>query len=434
MGKFCLRYLLKAALACLIGASLGGADSAHAQGPPGTAAPVAVAPVVRRNVQMEEMFVGSVMPARETEVGSAVDGRVVEYPIQQGDYVRKDQKLAQLLTGLLEIERRLAEAERDLRKQELLEMQRGLRPEEVERTRAQLASRKALSDYAKSRLQRLQRLAQQGTVTEDEVQDAISRAEQTDQLFQEAKADYEMAVKGQRQEKIDQANARFQMAEEAVNRIDDQIVKHTIKAPFNGYVVQEYTEVGAWVAKAGLVAKIVELDEVDIECHVLEDYVPTIAEGMEVPVEIRSLPEVKLTGRIHRIVPQADLRSRTFPVRVRLKNTIDANNNVPLIKAGMFARVGLPIGSRKQDVLMVPKDAVTGGASGSVVWVVDGNEQGGKVRPVQVQQGATYGSWIQAKGPLNEGQLVVVEGNERLRPDQPVKIVRRDAPPPEGRG
>jgi multidrug resistance efflux pump len=138
-------------------------------------APVAVAPVVRRNVQMEQAFVGSVMPARESEIGSAVDGRVVEYPIQQGEYVQKDQKLAQLLTGLLEIEKRLAEAERDLRQQELLEMQNGMRREEVERARAQLASRKALSDYAKNRLIRLQKLTQQGTITEDEIQDAVAR-------------------------------------------------------------------------------------------------------------------------------------------------------------------------------------------------------------------------------------------------------------------
>ncbi len=198
------RQAVTAVAFCLLWISTSELYAQGQGGPP----KVVVAPVIRRSVQMEQTFVGSVMPARESEIGSAVDGRVVEFPVQQGDYVQKDQKLAQLLTGLLEIEKRFAEAERDLRKQELLEMQRGMRPEEVERARAQLASRKALADYARSRLQRLQRLAQQGTITEDEIQDAVSRAEQTDQLYQEAKADHEMAVKGLRQEKIDQAKAR----------------------------------------------------------------------------------------------------------------------------------------------------------------------------------------------------------------------------------
>jgi HlyD family secretion protein len=408
------------------------ATDARAQGP-GAAPKVVVAPVVRRNVQMQQNFVGSVIPARQSEIGSAVDGRVVEFPVQQGDFVQKDQKLCQLLTGLLEIEKRLAEAERDLRKHELLEMERGMRPEEVERARAQLASRKALADYAKSRVQRLQRLVQQGTVTEDEIQDAVSRSEQTEQLFQEAKADHDMAVKGHRQEKIAQAKARLLMAEEAVNRIEDQLGKHTIRAPFNGYVVHEYTEVGAWVAKAGLVAKVVELDEVEIECNVLEDHIPYLAEGMPVPVEINSLKET-FPGQIYRIVPQADLRSRNFPVKVRVKNRIDANR-LPLIKAGMFARVALPVGGQKQEALLVPKDSlVLGGQAGRMVWVVDGNEEGGKVRPVPVQEGASFDTWTQAKGQLNEGDLVVAEGNERLQPGQPVQIVRKLPPPPDGRG
>jgi RND family efflux transporter MFP subunit len=422
-----LKAVVILASACLLVA-----DELRGQGPP--AMPVAVAPVIRRNVQVEQAFVGSVMSARESEIGSAVDGRVVEYPVQQGDYVQKDQKLCQLLTGLLEIEKRLAEAERDLRQQELLEMQNGMRPEEIERARAQLASRKALADYAKNRLIRLQKLTQQGTITEDEIQDAVSRAQQTDQLYQEAKADHDMAVKGHRQEKIEQAKARLMMAQEAVNRIDDQLIKHTIKAPFNGYVVHEHTQVGAWVAKAGLVARVVELEEVDVECQMLEDYIPYLTEGMEVPVEIPALPKQNFVGRIHRIVPQADLRSRNFPVKVRIKNTIDANH-VPLIKAGMFARVGLPVGGRTQDALLVPKDAiVTGGPAGPVVWIVEGSDKAGKVRAVPVQSGSAYGSWIVAKGAISENQLVVIEGNERLRPDQSVQVVRKAPPPADSNG
>jgi multidrug efflux pump subunit AcrA (membrane-fusion protein) len=155
---------------------------------------------------------------------------------------------------------------------------------------------------------------------------------------------------------------------------------------------------------------------------------------MEVRVEIPALPKQNFVGRIYRIVPQADLRSRNFPVKVRIKNTIDANH-VPLIKAGMFARVVLPVGGRTQDALLVPKDAiVTGGPAGPVVWIVDGNDQGGKARSVPVQSGSAYGSWIVVKGALAEGQLVVIEGNEGLRPDQAVQVVRKAPPPADTNG
>lgn len=404
---------------CLIAliASAGQSRLVFAQGPGGPPV-VDVAKVIQREVQASQAFVASVMPSRTSDVGSAVDGRVVEFPIRDGDYVEKGQVIAQLLTGLLEIEKKAAEAERDLRQHELLELERGMRPEEIERARAQLASRKALWDYAQSRLERVQRLSQNRTLTEDELQDAISRAEQTEQLYLEAKADHEMAVKGHREEKISQARARLAMAEEAVNRIDDQLMKHTIRSPFNGYVVQEYTQVGAWVPKAGLVAKIIELDEVDVECQVLESYLPFVQEGMEARVEIPALPNEVLIGTVHRVVPQGDLRSRSFPVKIRLQNKLDANHR-PLIRAGMYARVHLPVG-KKSTALLVPKDALVLGGAGAI-YVVD---QDGSVRPVSVQLGSSWEGYVEVQGNLKAGERVVVRGNERLMPGAKVKIGR----------
>jgi len=61
---------------------------------------------------------------------------------------------------------------------------------------------------------------------------------------------------------------------------------------------------------------------------------------------------------------------------------------------------------------------------------VDGateNGQTGKVAPVPVQVGVADGGLIQVTGPIKTGQLVVVQGNERLRPGQEVAIQIADA-------
>ena len=99
------------------------------QAPP--AALVAVSPVVEREVTAGQTFVGTVMPLRKSIVGSAVDGRVIEYPLNEGDRVQKGQVLAHLLTDTVKLQLAAAEAELDLRKQQLAELKNGTRPEEI---------------------------------------------------------------------------------------------------------------------------------------------------------------------------------------------------------------------------------------------------------------------------------------------------------------
>jgi multidrug efflux pump subunit AcrA (membrane-fusion protein) len=65
---------------------------------------VAAEQVVERDVHAPQTFVGTVMPKRVSSVGSAVDGRVTDFAVNEGDRVEKGQVLCQLLTGQLDIQ------------------------------------------------------------------------------------------------------------------------------------------------------------------------------------------------------------------------------------------------------------------------------------------------------------------------------------------
>ena len=120
--------------------------------------PVVVAAAATMPVAAGQAFVGTVLPARTSDVGSAVDGRLVELPIVDGQHVQAGEPIAQLLRGLLEIEREGAVAELDRLRQVLAEMQAGSRPEEIDQARALVAGFEARREYARSRLARLGRL------------------------------------------------------------------------------------------------------------------------------------------------------------------------------------------------------------------------------------------------------------------------------------
>jgi RND family efflux transporter MFP subunit len=391
-------------------------------------APVSVAPVVEREIAAGQTFVGTVRPVRRSTIGSAVDGRVIEVMVEEGDQVKTDQPLAQLRTATLEIELAAAKAQLDVMQHELEEWQNGPRPEEVEQAKANMLGAQARMEYARSKLKRIQNLVERRAVSEDELEDASSAAEHAVQTYVAAKAAWDLAVAGTRAEKLAQARAKVAVQQEEIRRIEDQLSKHTIVSPFEGEVVTKHTEVGQWITQGQPVAEVVELGQIDVEVMVLENYIPYLRIGTPAQVEINAIPGEMfstLPGAVSQIIAQADLRSRNFPVKVRLDNQLV--NGRYLLKPGMFARINLPIG-KLEKALLVPKDAVVLGGPAPMVYIFEPSEKDprlGRARPVPVQLGADSEGHVSVTGELKAGQQVIVEGNERMRPPFEVRITEQ---------
>lgn len=402
---------------------------AVAQGP----ALVSVAPVTeKQNVEAGHVFVATVKPWRRSVVGSAVDGRVTEFPVNAGDVVKAKQPLAQLLTAQIEIQIAAAKADLKLKQEELAELKNGSRPEEIREAKAKTAVAHSLHDYMQAKLQRTKALYERNAVAEDVLQDDVSKALGAAQAYEAAKAAEDLVVVGPRPEKIAQAEARMLMAQEEVNRLEDLLKKHTIIAPFDGFVVAEHTEIGQWIKSGELVAEVEDLSQVEIETQVLENYLAYVRPGVQARIELPALPNRIFVGEVTQVVPRADERSRNFPVQVRLQNEFDSEGR-PLVKSGMFARVWLPV-ERRDRVLLAPNDALVMGGPAPLVYVVERKSPGAVqavVRPLPVQLGSAFGEAVELAGDgLTTGQELVIEGNERLRSGQEVTIVpasRNDA-------
>jgi RND family efflux transporter MFP subunit len=410
------------------------------QGPGGGAAAVVVAPVVQREVAESGVFVGTLMPLRRSTVGSAVDGRVVALPITEGDWVAQGEPLCRLLTQTIEIELAAAEAELKLRQQEYEELKNGSRPEEIAQARARLEETRATMVFAKDKLTRTQRLFESRiSASREELDQALSQAQAAEQMFLAAQASYELAVKGPRQERVLQAQARMEQAQQQRNLLMDRLEKFTIRAPFDGYVVARHTEQGAWIRSGDAVAEVVAIDPMEVTVHVPESQIGGLqhvlvaadAAGQPVRADVRIAalgPEV-FSGEVARIVPQADLKARTFPVKLHVANPREGRWH--RLKAGMLAQVTLPVGPPVQATL-VPKDALVLGGPFPQVLVLAPSGAGQAVRAVPVEVGLAQGTWIAVRGQVTAGDRVVVRGNERLRDGQRVEVLSvLDAPPAE---
>lgn len=384
----------------------------------------------RRDLSSGRAFVGTVEARRHSSIGSAVSGRVIEFLVNDGDRVTKGQPLARLLTKNVEIQIAAAKAEHELRKHELLELKNGAREEERRESEARMKAAAAAMKLSQAKLARVRGLIERNAATREEIDEVSSVSETATALHLAAKAAYDLVIAGPRPEKIAQAEARADAAQEEVNRLLDILEKHTIKSPFAGYVVAEHTEEGQWIESGKLVAEVAEVDPIEIRVSLHESYIPRLTLGMSARIDIEALPSQTFIGTVSAIVPKGDEKSRTFPVRIALENQQQADGT-PLLKPGMFAKVELPV-DQKAHVLLVPKDSLVLGGPQPVIFVVttDAKSKKSTVAPVPVQLGIAVNSWIEVRGDLKAKQQVVVEGNERLRPGAEVVTVPAAIQPP----
>ncbi|NCC26149.1 MAG: efflux RND transporter periplasmic adaptor subunit [Deltaproteobacteria bacterium] len=185
--------------------------------------------------------------------------------------------------------------------------------------------------------------------------------------------------------------------------------KKTVRADFDGVVIEKGAEVGEWLAVGGLVARVADDRNVEGEIPLPQQFLEHVANGAEVEVTVNGRP---MKGVIRAAIPLADKNSRTVPVRVRLSSDQG-------LAAGTEAMVTLPVGEAVRAMIVLRDALVDKGMGPMVVAVQDGAARMVPVRPL-VYAGNRVG--IESEG-LQDGDRVVVKGNERLQPGQPLAVI-----------
>ncbi len=403
--------------------------------------PVRVAPVVEQKVASIVELVGTVIPKRRSIVASGADGlvialgevkevdgkRIVVREIDVGMEVKKDEVLAQLRTRTLRITEEATQAALHQSEFELAELQKRL-PSDEERARAAMAAGVAKEKMTQSKHKRLERLMARNAASGEDLDESLGLAVMAAEEVARLRAEFDLVrvESGPGAERLKQAEAKVETARGELLRVQDEIEKRTVRAPFDGFVVSKHTEVGQWLSQNSPVFEIVELNEVEVEVMVPERHMREVRTGTKVDVRIEALAEPQARrGTVARVIAQADTKSRLFPVRVLLTNEKDESGERP-IRGGMFAVAHLPLGT-KHVARLVPKDALVLQAGKSVVFAVDTSGNGGlaKVVSISVKPGSAHEGLVEVEGNLKPGQLVVVRGNERLADGQTVQIESR---------
>jgi len=303
-------------------------------------------------------FKGTVYFKEVSEVATEVSGKVTSVHFEEGDHMAKGAPLVTLDHALLDAELNAAQAL-------------------VEQSQAEL-------EQQKTRLKRSKLLLQDEVTTPQEFDDITFTVEALNHKVAQNQAD--------------------------VHRLQVEIRKKTTFAPYAGVVVKRNTELGEWKNNGDAIATLARDDMFDVMVNIPEEQVQWIKPDQNITMKIAGKT---LEGRIVTVIPQGDVATRTFPVKIRVENQ-------GWLLEGMSANVAMPIGP-KTDCILVPRDAVLIERGQNVIYCYEDGKAGRL--PVKVVGYSGLNAGLQADS-LVGGTEVVTKGQERLRDGQAIEILK----------
>jgi RND family efflux transporter MFP subunit len=316
---------------------------------------------------------GRIVASQAGEVAARINGPVEAFLVQVGDRVEAGQVVARLNRTYLQAQRDQAAAEQA-------------------KARARKATALAELELAGQELKRLAGLRQSAAFNQARYDDARQKVAIAEAQVAEAEA---AVLSAKADLELDEINLSY--AE--------------IRAPYGGVISQRMTEAGAYLQTGDPVVRMVGDRSLEIEADVPFRRLAGVEPGTRVGLALDDGTSHAATVRA--VVPEENPLTRTRTVRFVPEFGATAR---PLA-ADQSVTVYIPVGAPR-NVLTVHKDAVIKRGAASLVYVV----AGGAAEMRRITLGEPTGSRFEVLDGLEEGESVVVRGNERLRPGDKVRV------------
>lgn len=219
------------------------------------------------------------------------------------------------------------------------------------------------------------------------------------------------------QQALDEARSNLAKARAKQQEDQAKLAKTELRAPFPGVMGLRQVSQGAFVAAGTDIARLEKIDQLKLDFRVPETFLARVKTGQTVRIAVDAYPDETFAGAIYAIEPGVDEQTRTVLARARV-----ANAGLKL-RPGMFVRVQLQLGERK-DAVWIPEQAIVPrGGQSTVFKVVEG-----KVQVANVRLGLRKPGEVEVVSGLSAGEQVITDGVQKVGPGSPVSVMG-DAPP-----
>ncbi|MBX7258944.1 MAG: efflux RND transporter periplasmic adaptor subunit [Candidatus Hydrogenedentes bacterium] len=227
--------------------------------------------------------------ATKVNVSAKVPGRVEEMRAEEGQSVKKGDIVAVLDRPQLQAKRNQAQAAETAAGAQRDKAEHGAREEQIRMAHSQYLQAKAGAELAQKSLERVQRLFDDGVLPAQRRDEVQAQRDMANKLEAAAKAQYDMAVNGAREEDKVSASALVAQAAGAVEEVDSLIEEANVRAPRDGEVVEHIVNLGE-LASAGMpILTLVDLSDVWVTFNIREDRLGGLKMGEKIQGTVPAL-------------------------------------------------------------------------------------------------------------------------------------------------
>ena len=334
---------------------------------------------------------GYVVARRQATVSAKVTGKIAELHIEEGMEVKKGQLLARLDETTVRPVYELAQRQLDAARKDLEEIE--VRVAEAERN--------------------LRRTAQL----------------REDKLVSEAQLDQAQSEVAALRARLEASRSQVKVAQQTVRVREQDLDDLLVRAPFDGVIVSKDAQPGEIVSPMSAgggftrtgIATIVDMDSREIEVDVNEAFINRVRANQRTEAVLDAYPDWVIPSHVINVVPTADRQKAT--VRVRIAFDVLEPRILPQMGVKVTFLEDRPAEetASARPAVRVPSEAVFKDGDTSYVWRVSQDA----VERVAVRTASVRNGQVEIIAGLNAGDVIVARPVEGLAEGAPVKIVKR---------
>ena len=376
---------------------------------------------------------GYIVAAHKIEVAAKVIGRVKWIGVDKGDRVKEGEVIVRLEDDEYQAQLTQAKGQLASLQANLDRALNGSRPEEIAQALANVNTAQSDLDNARITLDRDKRLARDGVLSQQVIDDAQARYDNALHRVDSLQKSLDLLKLGPRKEDIDSLRGQVEQARGALNYAETNLANTIIRAPVTGTILERAVEKGEFVTTSfvgdrgakGYVVSLADLNDLEVELDIAQNDFAKLHAQQHGAVTTDAFPDRKYDGFIKEISPEANRQKATVQIKVKISQPDsylrpEMNASVAFAaeekSAEKNAGAGNPANpgdSAARPVVMVPAAALR---DGSVFVLLDG-----KALRRAVKTGATSTQGVQVEQGLVGGEDLILNPPPGLKDGDKVR-------------
>lgn len=289
-----------------------------------------------------------IVELQETPLGFELGGRLTQLLVKEGDLVEAGAILARIDDGLERSSRDAQAGQVEVAKQQASAVKAGARGEEVRALQARVDAAKSTEALLQKQAARERTLVEKGAVAQASLDDVEARLTRSSAERDALEHNLKLLRQGARHEDVSVAEARAQAATAALEMNDARLVRHELRAPLRGSVLDVNFEQGEVVGAAAPVVTLADVQHPYVDVFVPQAEISRVSVGQTAKIKVDALT-AELGGHVEHIARRTEFTPRylfsereraTLVVRVRVR----VDDPKAELRAGVPAFVRLPGG------------------------------------------------------------------------------------------